>query len=84
MESTSLAYNNYPWPDSATDGQRLKVEECARAVLAAREQFPGNTLADLYGPLTMPPELAKAPEALDRAVERCCCPATIIKNFSDN
>ena len=69
--SVGLVYNNFPWPDSATDGQRLKVEDCARAVLAAREQFVGSTLADLYDPLTMPPALAKAHAALDRAVERC-------------
>ena len=49
----------------------MKVEECAREVLAAREAFPGSTLADLYDPVAMPPRLAKAHEALDRAVERC-------------
>jgi len=29
------------------------------------------TLADLYDPLTMPPELLKAHRQLDRAVDRC-------------
>jgi hypothetical protein len=47
------------------------VEELAQAVLDAREKFPGSTLADLYDPVAMPPVLAKAHEALDRAVERC-------------
>jgi hypothetical protein len=28
-------------------------------------------LADLYDPVSMPPRLAKAHEALDRAVDRC-------------
>jgi hypothetical protein len=69
--SVKLVYNNYPWPESATDAQRGKVEEAAQAVLAAREQFPGSTLADLYDPVTMPPKLAKAHEQLDRAVDRC-------------
>lgn len=68
--SAGLVYNNYPWPEGASDAQRAKIEECAAAVLAAREQFPGSTLADLYDPVTMPPLLAKAHEALDRAVER--------------
>ena len=40
-------------------------------MLAAREHFPGATLADLYDPVSMPPLLAKAHEQLDRAVERC-------------
>jgi len=29
------------------------------------------TLADLYDPIAMPPKLAKAHAALDRAVDRC-------------
>lgn len=69
--SNKLVYNNFPWPMDATEAQRSKVEECAREVLAAREQFPGSTLADLYDPVSMPPRLAKAHEALDRAVDRC-------------
>jgi hypothetical protein len=69
--SNKVVYNNFPWPMEATEAQRAKVEECAREVLAAREQFPGSTLADLYDPVSMPPRLAKAHEALDRAVDRC-------------
>ncbi len=69
--SAKLVYNNYPWPTDATSALRLKVEEAAQAVLDAREQFPGSTLADLYDPVAMPPKLAKAHEQLDRAVDRC-------------
>ena len=43
--------------------------EKAQAVLAARAQFPSSTLADLYDPLTMPPVLLRAHQALDRAVD---------------
>ena len=32
---------------------------------------PGSTLADLYDPVSMPPNLAKAHEARDLAVDRC-------------
>ena len=35
----------------------------------ARAKHPQATLADLYDPLTMPPELVKAHQALDRAVD---------------
>jgi hypothetical protein len=69
--SGSMVYNTFPWPTDATDPQRLKVEEAAQAVLDAREQFSGSTLADLYDPVSMPPKLAKAHEQLDRAVDRC-------------
>ncbi len=40
-----------------------------QAVLDARAQFPGSSLADLYDPLTMPPALVKAHQKLDAAVD---------------
>jgi hypothetical protein len=73
--SNKLVYNNYPWPTTATPAQRGAVEDAAREVLAAREpHLPPRglgTLADLYDPLSMPAELARAHAKLDRAVERC-------------
>ena len=69
--SNSIVYNNYPWPDEPTDKQRAAVEAAAQAVLDARAQFPQSSLADLYDPLTMPPALVKAHQALDRAVDAC-------------
>jgi restriction-modification enzyme MmeI-like protein len=72
--STRLVYNNFPWPD-ATAEQRERVEAKARAVLAARgPHLPPRglgTLADLYDPLTMPPDLLRAHAELDRAAEKC-------------
>ena len=44
------------------------IETLAQAVLDARALFPDSSLADLYDPLTMPPELLKAHQNLDRAV----------------
>ena len=76
--SNKLVYNNFPWPQTATDKQRAAVEEKAQAVFAAREpHLPPrgmSTLADLYDPLSMPPELVKAHAELDRAVEKCYRP----------
>jgi hypothetical protein len=69
--SVSLIYNNFPWPEAPGDKQRTEVETRAQGVLDARAQFPNATLADLYDPNTMPPELVKAHAALDRAVDRC-------------
>jgi hypothetical protein len=75
--SNKLVYNNFPWPTSTPD-QRARVEEKAKAVLAAREpHLPPKgtaTLADLYDPLSMPPALLKAHTELDRAVEKCYRP----------
>lgn len=72
--STTLVYNNFPWPQSPMRAQKAKVEEQTQAVLAARLLYPDATLGQLYGPLSMPPELVKAHQALDRAVERCYRP----------
>jgi hypothetical protein len=76
--SAKIVYNNFPWPISNAR-QRERVEQKAKAVLRAREPYLPprglGTLADLYDPLTMPPELHKAHSELDRAVEKCYRPA---------
>jgi hypothetical protein len=72
--SNSLVYNNYPWPDNPSAAKIKRVEEKAQAVLDARAQFPDSSLADLYDPLTMPPVLVKAHQALDKAVDLCYRP----------
>jgi len=68
--SAKLVYNNFPWPD-ADDKQRKKVEAAAQAVLDARKNYPTSTLADMYDPTSMPPDLRKAHTALDKAVDQC-------------
>jgi hypothetical protein len=68
--SVGIVYNNYPWPECST-AQHGKIETAALAVLNARAQFPQSSLADLYDPLTMPPALVKAHQALDRTVDAC-------------
>jgi len=66
--SNTIVYNNFPWPQPS-DKQQAVIEAAAQAVLDARAKFPTATLADLYDPLTMPPELVKAHQALDKAVD---------------
>jgi len=55
-----------------TPDRRAEIERLAQAVLDERAKHleKGATLADLYDPVTMPPGLAKAHAALDRAVDR--------------
>ena len=64
---TPAVYNNFPWP-SPTDAQKAKIEQTAQAILDARKIYPDSSLAELYGEVTMPPELRKAHQANDRAV----------------
>ncbi len=72
--SATVVYNNYPWPENPTEKQKANVEAKAQAVLDARAKYPDSSLADLYDPITMPPDLVKAHEQLDRAVEQCYRP----------
>ena len=79
--SAAIVYNNFPWPDLPGDSEpnqpltpaqqaQAAIETAAQAVLDARAQFAGSSLADLYDPLTMPPALLKAHHKLDAAVDK--------------
>jgi hypothetical protein len=72
--SNKIVYNNFPWPQQPSEAHKSAVESAAQGVLDARAQFPGSSLADLYDPLTMPPALLKAHQALDKAVDKCYRP----------
>ena len=63
-----VIYNTFPTPPGDTD--LSKLEPLAQAVLDARAAHPEATLADLYDPDLMPPDLRRAHQALDRAVDR--------------
>ena len=67
--SGAIVYNNFPWPDLC-DSVSLceKISSTAQAILDARAAHADCSLADLYDPLTMPPDLRAAHEANDRAV----------------
>ena len=83
--SADIVYNNFPWPEFAqnskpnqplatVDKSQTAIESAAQAVLEVRAKFQSGdqaaTLADLYDPLTMPPELLKAHQKLDAAVDK--------------
>ena len=65
--SKEIVYNNFPWPDPSPE-QKEKIEKTAQGILDARDLYPDSSLADLYDPLTMPPELRKAHQLNDKAV----------------
>jgi hypothetical protein len=69
--SKDLVYNNFPFPQNPTPKQIESVEKAAQSVLDARLLYPSSCLADLYDPNTMPPELTKAHNTLDKAVDAC-------------
>lgn len=67
--SASIVYNNFPWPE-CNEITIKNIENLSRSILDVRELYKSNNFADLYDPLTMPPELRKAHRALDLAVDR--------------
>jgi hypothetical protein len=83
--SVKMTYNTFPWPEFSEFFKQNKplaivntaqeaIETAAQAVLDVRAKFQTDdkpaTLADLYDPLTMPPELLKAHQKLDAAVDK--------------
>ena len=68
MYSVGVVYNTFPMPAKGTDLQDLSP--LAQSVLDARADHPDATLAELYDPDLMPPNLRRAHQALDRAVDR--------------
>jgi hypothetical protein len=71
--SPGIVYNNFPWPQDPTADQIKAVERYAQEVLDVRKRLlgPETSMADLYDPLSMPPELVHAHQKLDLAVDRC-------------
>ena len=67
--SKDLVYNNFIWP-TVSDEAKKAIETAAQGVLDARAAHPGQTLADLYDPLYMPPDLLKAHQHLDALVDK--------------
>ena len=70
MYSVGVVYNTFPLPAGFADADTSALDPLAQAVLDARAAHTGATLADLYDPDLMPPNLRRAHHALDRAVDR--------------
>ena len=66
--SIGIVYNTFPLPPGGANTSKL--ESLAQAVLDARTAWSDATLADLYDPNLMPPNLRCAHQAIDRAVDR--------------
>ena len=64
--SIGIVYNTFPVPPESY----ASLEHAGQAILDARAVHPQESLADLYDPDTMPPNLLNAHRALDRAVDR--------------
>lgn len=66
--SNTLVWNNLPIP-SISPEVRLEVIDAGMKLLSLRRSYENSSLADLYNPLGMKPELIKAHAVLDKAVD---------------
>jgi len=69
--SKDIVYNNFPFPMEVSEKQKQKVIKAAEKILAVRKSYANNSLAALYDSLTMPIDLLKAHQELDKAVDSC-------------
>lgn len=67
--SNTLGWNTFPMP-SLTEKNKADLTRCAEDILLARESHFPATIADLYDPETMPPNLREAHERNDEVLER--------------
>jgi hypothetical protein len=67
--NNKLVYNTFPFPHPPA-AVRERIESAGQQVLTARAQFRDSSLADLYSPVSAPPELVSAHHELDAAVDR--------------
>ncbi len=80
--SKDIVYNNYPFPENITAKQKQKVEIAAQAVLDTRAKHSDSRLAYLYDRLSMPPDLVKAHQNLDKAVDLCYRPQPFVNELN--
>ncbi|MBB5052713.1 hypothetical protein HNQ36_002687 [Afipia massiliensis] len=67
--SSNISYNTFPAPE-LTGTQISALDELAWAIISARDQYPGKTIAWLYDPDTMPKRLLDAHRSLDETLEK--------------
>ena len=67
--SKDIVYNNFPFLN-LDDDIKDQLIELADDILLARQGYPTSSLAYLYNPTTMPPNLRKAHTKLDNYVDK--------------
>ena len=65
--SITTTYNNFPFLQYESN-QVEELRKLSEAIVDARARHPRSTLADLYGPTSMPADLLQAHQALDSFV----------------
>ncbi|PWG59684.1 DNA methyltransferase [Bifidobacterium catulorum] len=66
--SNTVVWNNIPLP-AIPEETRSRIAKAGQDILKARANHPGESLAKLYSPLMMHPDIINAHKALDRIVD---------------
>jgi hypothetical protein len=66
--NNKLVYNTFPFPE-LSESQRSRIGAATEAVLTARAAHAEASLADLYSPVSAPPDLVLAHRHLDSVVD---------------
>ncbi len=66
--SSTLVYNNFPWPLRVSSKLKQQLEQSATKILQVRKGFSGYSLAQLYDPDFMPQSLRQAHKDNDALV----------------
>lgn len=67
--SNTLVWNSLPLPE-ISDDLRKQIIQAGLEIIKVRETFGNTSLADLYNPLAMSPQLIKAHDNLDKLVDK--------------
>ncbi|WP_405323305.1 class I SAM-dependent DNA methyltransferase [Methanobrevibacter sp.] len=68
--ANTIVYNTYPFPKNVSEQQKESVIKKAQEILNVRDNYPNESLANLYDSLLMPPQLKKAHQSLDKVVDK--------------
>ncbi len=80
--SNTLVWNTLPLPP-VDDATRSAIIAAGKAVLEARANHPGSSLADLYDPTFMPADLRHAHQDLDKIVDTAFGARAWLRNDND-
>jgi hypothetical protein len=80
--SNTLVWNSLPLPE-ITEKLRNEIVASGKGIMTIRELYPESSLADMYNPLGMSPNLLKAHQILDAAVDKAFGATKSLKDNSE-
>lgn len=67
--SNTIVFNNFPWPELSEKGKK-QIATAAQSIIDIRAKYGNSSLSTLYNELSMPDDLQKAHNTVDKLVLR--------------